>query len=376
MKRVLLAVTHAGVGGVARHVIDLCEYVNSKTTWRASIACGTSRTELLDEYKRVADQVYVLRSLSRAISPLDDIRALREIHRLLADSSFSVVHSHGPKAGFLFRLVSKNLGIPNIYTHHLVVYQQHKSVLNPVYRALERWASNWCDKVVTVTESARQTLARDRVTPLDKLTVIYNGVRNPETKYSREVARQVLGLDEKSFVIVTSSRLEPPKDPVNLLNAFSYYRERGNDGELYILGDGSLRPNLTRLVARLGISDHVHFRGFVNDVDLFLAAADVFVLSTMKEGFPIAILEAMKYSLPVVATGVDGISEQVVHGQSGYLVEVGDWRAMALFLEKLRLDVELRVGMGKTGRRILLENFTSVKTFQQIVALYEEVASA
>jgi len=327
--------------------------------------------------KKVSYGTYIIPCLFRKLSLTNDLKAFHEIREFLTKNKFDLVHSNGPKAGFLFRKVCNDLNIRNVYTHHLIVYKQFNSIFNPLYRFLEKAASNWCDYVITVSQSNAKQLIRDGVTPNDKLVVVYNGLSSLQPKYTREYARKTLGINANDFVVTTTMRLEPPKDPKTLILGFERFVAEGRtkNSKLYIVGDGPQRTNLEKLVKALKIDGFVVFTGFQREPELYLAASDVFLLTTFKEGLPISILEAMKYSLPIIATRVDGIPEQVEDGSNGFLVSKGDLESLCDRLCFLYDNETLRKKMGEKSYAILEGKFNLERNFSRLVELYKELVS-
>lgn len=373
-KKVLITATHAGYGGVAKYVIDLAEFLNSTKDFEAYIAIGAEKEDLIEKMRFVAKELFLIPHLVRRLSPIDDALAYLEIKKLLCRRKFDIIHSNGPKAGFLFRKVCYELGITNFYTHHLVVYQQYRSMLNGLYKNLERIASRWCNKVIVVTNSAKETLVHDSITPASKIEVIYNGVKDITPVYTKQEARAMLGIPNTRHVLVSVGRLEEPKDPLTTLRALNeIIKKHGKENiVLFFVGDGPLRSEVLRYINLNGLDECVVIKGFTNNVDLYLATADVFVLSTKKEGLPIAILEAMKYSIPIVASAVDGIPEQVFTGRNGFLFHPGDYLELSKHLLNLledQVDVEK---LGAESRVILEERFLLSKNFNKIFQLYNE----
>jgi len=313
--------------------------------------------------------------LQRKINPIKDLNAYFEIKKLLKSLSPDIVHSNGPKAGFLFRKVCFELGIPNVYTHHSVVYKQFKSILNPLYKTLEKKASKWCNKVIVVCEAAKRDLVSDGVTPADMIEVVYNGLKSAEIKYSKKEARRNLAIPEDSIVLVSVSRLDPPKDPITALLAFAkLIKEYPNRNILFFfVGDGSHKEKMMKIIKDENLQRNVLVTGFQSDVDIYLAAADIFVFSTTKEGLPIAILEGLKYSLPIIATNTDGIPEEVVHEKNGFLCSLGNIDEMHHYMKILVENERLRKEMGNTSRQLLLEKFLLHKNFTKIVEIYKEI---
>jgi len=372
-KKVLLTTTHAGFGGVAKHVIDLAAFINNQTEWEADIFTGIQKNDLGKEFIKDSHQCFFSKYLVREVNPYYDFMAYREAYRFLQNHQYHLVHSHGPKSGFIFRRACYKLKIPCIYTHHLVVYRQFDSLLNPLYKLAEKFASNWCEKVIVVAEESKRTLSEDNVTPLEKLEVVHNGLRDLEIKYSRITAREKLSLTEDDFVLLSTSRLSPPKDPVTLLHAFIHFKKICPKAKLIFVGDGELSVKLKGIVSKTEFPNDVLFLGFQKDIDLFLASSDIFVLTTGKEGLPISILEAMKYSLPIISNPVDGVVEEVISGYNGLLCPVGDEYEISLCMSKLFEDSYLRYAMGKNGRKLLETKFSAFENYKTITNLYNQL---
>lgn len=374
-RRVLLTCTHSGYGGVAKYVVDLAEFLSSFEKYRVFIAVGKEKPDLLPAMRKHAEQVFIIENLQRKINFIRDFSAYFEIKKLLKSISFDIVHSNGPKAGFLFRRACFKLRIPNVYTHHLVVYKQFKSMLNPLYRVLEKEASKWCNKIIVVSETAKQELSNDGVTPNHMIEVVHNGLTDSEIKHSKEEARKKLNIPEDSIVFVSVSRLDPPKDPLTALSAFEKLSKEcsGRNFLMFFVGDGSYKKEMMRTIKKENLQNKVFITGFQSDVDVYLAAADIFVLSTTKEGLPISILEGLKYSLPVIATNVDGIPEEVIHERNGFLCKLGDVDEMCHYMKILTEDEKLRQKIGDVSRKILLENFMLHKNFGKIVEIYDKI---
>jgi glycosyltransferase involved in cell wall biosynthesis len=374
-RRILLTCTHSGYGGVAKYVLDLAEFLTTSKKYRVFIAVGKEKPDLLPEMRKRAEKVFVIENLQRKINPIADLAAYFEIKKLLKSHSFDIVHSNGPKSGFLFRRVCFELNIPNIYTHHLVVYKQFKSMLNPLYKVLEKKASKWCNKIIVVTEAAKLELSSDGVTPGHMIEVVHNGLKDSEVKYIKEEVREKLGIPKNSFVFVSVSRLAPPKDPFTALSAFGKLSEEYSDLNIlmFFIGDGSYKKEMMEIVEKKHLQRKVFVTGFRSDVDIYLAAGDVFILSTTKEGLPISILEAMKYSLPVIGSNVDGIPEEIIHGENGFLCKPGDVDEMYHYMKILIEDEKLRQKMGNMSKKILIENFMIHKNFSRIVEIYDKI---
>jgi glycosyltransferase involved in cell wall biosynthesis len=181
---------------------------------------------------------------------------------------------------------------------------------------------------------------------------------------------------EAGVEVLYAGRLRTRKAVAVLVEAFSRVRERAPSARLRLAGDGEQRPALEEQVRRLGLADAVHFEGTVphDRMPALYAAADLFCLPSLYEGFPLAILEAMAAGLPVVATRVAGNPEAVEDGVHGRLVEAEDAAALAVALLELIEDTESRRRMGRQARRRVEEEFSIERIGAAYRALWEESA--
>ena len=182
--------------------------------------------------------------------------------------------------------------------------------------------------------------------------VIPNGIATEafHLPQARQPWRRAHGFSDGDFLVASVARLDPQKDPLGLIAAFAGAFGRDARSHLLLAGDGSLRAAAQREAAALGVGAQVHFLGVQAAVAELLAAADVFALFSSYEGNPMALIEAMAASLPVVATAVGGVPEIVAHGETGLLVPAGDRRAFAASLAALAADPERRRAFSESSR--------------------------
>jgi glycosyltransferase involved in cell wall biosynthesis len=184
-----------------------------------------------------------------------------------------------------------------------------------------------------------------------------------------EALRAELGRSPVRIVMV--ARFQEPKDHRTLLAALAQMREEA--WTLDLIGDGPLEANVRRLADELGLIERVRFLGQRNDVDEQLAEAQLFLLISRWEGFPLSILEAMRAGLPVIASNVGGCNESVVDGETGFLVRSGDVGSLHDKLMVLVRSAVLRQQMGTAGRKRFTEHFTFHQMFEKTFALYGQV---
>ena len=212
---------------------------------------------------------------------------------------------------------------------------------------------------------------------------IWNGVNTDRFApdiIERADARRRIGIPEDALVVGTVAVLRPsPAKRLDIwLDAARIVREREPRAEFVIVGDGSQREQLEARAKALGLADAVRFVGKQEDVRPYLAALDVFLMSSAYEGFGIALVEAMAMGVPVVATNVEGVRNIVTSGESGLLCAFDEHVAENLADRTLRLlaDPALRTNLAAAGREVAVERFSIGRMQAELEAIYGEVVAA
>ena len=227
-------------------------------------------------------------------------------------------------------------------------------------------------RVITVSEWQRTTYQKAGV-EAQRLVTVPNGVPRCARPLDRVAARRELGLDARRPVVMTVGRLTLMKGHRYLVEAVPLLLRSFPDLVVVVIGEGDLRGTLSERAERLGVAHAVRFVGHRSDARELLGAADVFVLPSIHEGMPLAVLEAMDAGLPVVGTRIVGTSEAVADGISGRLVPPGRPPALAAALEELLGAPELRRQMSVAGRRRYEHLFTAARMARRTAAVYDEV---
>ena len=234
------------------------------------------------------------------------------------------------------------------------------------------------DRVIAVSKQMADTL-KDRGYRADMVTHIPNGIdlrtvvaRRPRTaKYGRK-----LGIDANTILIGTVGRLSPVKGQVGLLRAAKLILQKEPRAKFLIVGGGPLERDLVALAARLQIDGACRFLGPRTDVHDLTSAMDIFVLPSLNEGIPMAILEAMALEKPVVATAVGGVPEVVQHRVTGVLVEPGDEAALANACLELARDRDRAQRLSAQAKRVVAEEFSHERCGENLMDAYRGVTVA
>jgi glycosyltransferase involved in cell wall biosynthesis len=362
---VLLVITLGEVGGAQSYVASLLPALAADF----DVTVAAHGGEFLAAVAEDAGARFVpLRHVRRPINPWRDLAGFGELVRLLRRERPAIVHASSSKAGVLARLAAGAAGVPiRIFTVHGWAFAAYSGLPSAVYL----WADRLADRLTTVTicvsEHERAIGLRAGTCRSDRTVVIPNAVD--------VAAAPRAGHDRRPPRLITVGRLKAPKDLPTLLHAVAALPPDHFE-ELQVVGDGPDRGAVARDLSSLGLDGRVGLLGERADVATLLAEADVFVLASRSEGLPLSVIEAMAAGLPVVASGVGGLHELVLDGETGLLVRPGDPAALAAALDRLLTDVEYRRRLGRAGRARAEERFDLAPFRRAHVQLYRRELAA
>lgn len=326
--------------------------------------------------------------ISRSGNVLHHARSLYRTWKLLRHEKPDVVHVHTPIAALLGRIAARLAGVPRIvYTAHgFYFHDQMKPWLRNTLVQLEKMGAAYGDYILTVSAEDQASAIQLGIAPPDRIETIYNGVDaakrfNPEQydAKSRLQIRERLGIPADAYVVGIVGRLVREKGFFELFDAAGQLVRNYPHLRILVVGDvlpsdydGSKREVQDRIQA-LGLQDHVAFAGMVDDTAPYLAAMDAFTLPSYREGMPVSLLEAMAMALPAVATDVRGCREEVVHGETGWIVPAKDAQALANRVEWFLQHPQQAGEMGSLGRQRVLDKFTLPKVLAHQLEVYERL---
>ncbi len=229
------------------------------------------------------------------------------------------------------------------------------------------------DRVICVSDSAHASFIKAGV-PEKKLRLVRNGIARRTVMPDRDGIRARLGLPRTARIVLTVGRMVKQKGYDLLLDAIPAVLAREPKTHFVWVGGGELEVDLQNRAREMGLQNRICFAGLRDDVADLMAAADVFVLPSRFEGLPLAVLEAMAAKLPVVGTRVCGITEAVLDGQTGRLVEPGDVKALAHALLQVLENPELAIRWGAAGRWRVQQEFSAARMGRETASIYEALA--
>jgi len=260
-----------------------------------------------------------------------DSSQIRDLYKLIRRYRPQIIHTHGYKTNIIGFLMAKIFRIPIVTTFHGWLHT--RKIKTKIFDRLNLLMLRHFDLIITVSDQIRLELECMNI-PSHKMVVLKNvptieSIRNP----SKRSFRDELGVSHNSKLVGFIGRLEPVKGCLQFIKAASEILHRDQDFTFIIVGDGSERPTLERHVLELGIERYILFLGFCSDPANVFRSLDLYVLPSLDEGLPLALLEAMLLGVPVIATAVGGVQEVIQDGVNGILVPANNTPAMVRAIE-------------------------------------------
>jgi len=378
--RIAHVITRLILGGAQENVVLCCEDLLREYGDDVLLVTGPPlgpEGSLLQRARAGGVPVELVDQLRRPIHPLRDPAAYRDIKRILRDFRPDVVHTHSAKGGIFGRAAAWKLKVP------LVVHTVHGPPFHPyqgrgaraLFRTCERWAARRCHAIVSVADAMTDLMVAGNVAPREKFTTIYSGMEVEPFLRSgehRERVRQELGYTPQHVVVGKIARLFHLKGHEYVIRAARRLVDAEPNARFLLVGDGVLQARLCRQIAAAGLKDHFQLTGLVppKRIPQLLAAMDIVVHASLREGLARVLPQALIAGKPVVSYDVDGAREVVIPQQTGFLLPPRSVEQMALALERLAADPDLRRRLGNEGRRRFAETFRHEHMTAELRALY------
>lgn len=372
---VLLFIDSFNQGGTERQVVQLARLLTHSGRYNVHMACLKAEGVLRAEAERTGfEEIPEFRL--KSFRDLNAVRQLSRFARFLKEREITLVETHDFYTN-IFGMTGAALARVPV---RIASRRETDGVRTSAQKWTERRAFNLAHAIIANSEAVRLQLIRDGVRG-EKIVTVYNGMDtarvSPHTGLKREEALKSLGLpvdDSRRFVTIVANMHHEMKDQATFLRAAQIVRGRVADAAFILAGEGRLQEGLRRLARELGLERDAFFTGRCADVSALLAVSDVCVLSSKGvEGFSNSIIEYMAAARPVVATTVGGAAEQVVDGETGYVVAPGDVETMAERIIALLEDPPRAREMGGRGLLRVQEKFSCEAQLERTEALYERL---
>jgi sugar transferase (PEP-CTERM/EpsH1 system associated) len=371
---------------VPARTVTVCQVLHTLRVGGAEVLAARLARRLRDRYRFLFVCLEELGSLGEELSaegfpvhvlgrrPGLDWRLALRLAGLLRRERVDVIHAH-QYTPFFYAAVARPLGrrVPVVFTEH----GRHF----PDFPRRKRMIANRLllgrrDRVVAVGQTVRNALVRNEGIPAERVGLVYNGIdlgRFATGSYDRATVRRELGLGAEDLVILQVARLDYLKDHATAVRTVRRVVRQRPDTRLVLVGEGPEGPKIRELVGQAGLTDCVRFLGLRNDVPRLLAAADLFLLTSISEGIPLTLIEAMAAGLPIVSTRVGGVGEVVEDGTTGLLAAAGDEDVLAQHVLALAADPHRAREMGRLGQARAEAFFSERGMHDRYSELYREL---
>ncbi|MEQ1727275.1 MAG: glycosyltransferase [Vicinamibacterales bacterium] len=384
--KILRIIARLNVGGPARHVVLLNAGLESRGHRTLLVYGALDTGEASLEGPAVASGIPLVRidDLGRHVRATSDLRAFIALLRLIFRERPDVVHTHTAKAGTLGRLAAtvynrtrgRRTRALVVHTFHGHVFEGYFSpFVNRLVRLTEQTLARVTDVIVTISPRQEEDIVtRFAIAPAAKTVVVPLGLdldRLLEMPERAANLRASIGVAPDDVIVGYAGRMVPVKDLPTLIRAFAQAHAAVPALRLVLAGDGPERARAEVLAHEHGVAGRLRFIGWVDDLPRFYATLDIFTLSSLNEGTPVAVIEAMASGRPVVSTAVGGVPDVVEPELCGLLVPAQSPEALAAALVRLASDPSLRRTMGRAGRERVRERYSHVRLVNELEALYE-----
>lgn len=380
-----LIVVHFAVsgGGVKRHILEIAAGHDRERfdmlgifpdAAMASSVAKDADSRYLAAFAKLDVPAYAL-EVPRWFSPWVDIKSVFALAGMLRRLKPDILHCHSSKAGLVGRLAAVLARTPAVcYTPHNMYYAMQQGLKRQVFLWAERVLTLFADAIIAVSESECRELRRD-LWAGNRVCRINNGIHPYAGQYDVPEVRRQYGLPPDARVMLTPARCEPQKDVGTLVLAMERVAREAPEAVLLVAGEGKQRPELEALSSRLGLRERIRFLGWVDDLEPLMAASDIVILSSMREGLPYAIIEASAMGKPTIGSDVAGTRDCVRDGETGFLVAQGDVDAFAEKMAYLCNRPDVCETLGAGGRKMVDAEFSVGQMIRELEALYIRLAA-
>lgn len=295
-------------------------------------------------------------------------RCYKLAFKIIKEQNFDLLHTHGYFADIVGIPLARLLKIPSLSTCHGFITNTWKYRL---YNMIDRFILKFCNSIIAVSEGLKEQLLSSGIEK-GRIQVINNAI-NSSQSYKDRVRKQQksdLGIDPDEFILGYVGRLSIEKGIHHLLTALSQLSQKGLSLKAIIVGDGPQKRELMDQVQQLNITDKVIFTGFQKDIYKWLFCMDIFILPSLTEGLPMALLEAMSCGVPVIATEVGGVPQIIKKGINGILVTPGKPEDLTYAVLEIYADETIRSKLAENAYDLIKREYGIKKWINKIEGEY------
>jgi len=378
--KVLHPITRLIVGGAQENTLYTAEKLNHEI-FKVDVLTGIqagSEGSLYNEAIQRNIPIILLPELVREINPFFDLLAYKKLLNIINQKKYSIVHTHSSKAGILGRIAAHQAKVPVIiHTVHGWSFHDHMSNRSQwIYIILERLTANFSDALIAVSQKDIQKGIAAGIGITEKYHLIRSAIPLNEfkfEKFNRSEIKSELSIPFDAPVVGNVGRFSSQKNPADWVKVAKEISLALPGCYFLMIGDGPLKPAIESELRSAGIMGQTILTGLKRDIPRYLSIMDVFLLTSLWEGLPRTIPQAMSMKLPVISYQINGIEEAILHGKTGYLAVPGDIRKIGSYCIELLKDPQKRLEFGERGYQVVQKEFNLEIMIENITKLYQNL---
>ncbi|MFA7572219.1 MAG: glycosyltransferase family 4 protein [Lutispora sp.] len=378
-RKVAHVITSLAIGGAQENTIFTYNHHN-KEKFKVYLLSGRSNCFVCEDYinqLKNEENVCFIKTMQNPIHPIKDMIALIEIYKFFKKNKIDIVHTHSSKAGVLGRIAAKLAGVPIIvHTVHGWSFHDRMNIVNKyIYILIEKLCARFTNKIITVTNIDIEKGLAKKIGTKCLYTTIRSGIDfNKLNDAYIYKTNQLKDIYNGKIIIGTVARISKQKNLLDFIKVAEKMLEKRSDLQYVIIGDGPLRKQLENYINNRKLNDSITLLGQRIDVYNLIQEFDIFLLTSLWEGLPRVIPEAMYCKIPVIANKVDGVAEIIKDGFNGFTTKPHDIHDACSKIELLLNDEKLRERIVKNAFETIYPDFCAHNMVTQIENLYETLS--
>ncbi|MEH7112579.1 glycosyltransferase family 4 protein [Neobacillus niacini] len=320
--------------------------------------------------------------IQRSPLKLKNIQSYIQLKTIIDQNKYQIIHCHTPMGGVITRLAgrkARKLGTKVLYTAHGFHFYKGSPKINwLMYYPIEKWLVNYTDCLITINSEdyhfAKRYFSGNLIEHVNGVGVNTDRFK-PVDQDSKSNLRKLLGFQMDDFLLFYAAEFNENKNQRFLINMLSTIKEQAPNVKLLLAGEGALVEDCKILASQLGVHRMVKFLGYRTDIHSILPICDVTVASSLREGLPVNIMEAMSCGLPVVVTENRGHKELVENNRNGWIVDKNNFQEMGERIKILVNDPVKKMEFGKYGREMIKSKYCLQNVLEQKCSIYKKFMS-
>ena len=373
MKKVLFVATVVKTHIMEFHVPYLKMF--KEMGWETAVAARNDYENPADCVIPYCDTYYNI-PFERNPLKIGNLKAYKNLKKVIDNGGYDIIHCHTPVGAMLTRLAAKRArknGTKVFYTAHGFHFYTGAPIINWIlYYPVERWLAHYTDVLITINQEDYKRAQKFQCRKVIYIPGVGIDLSKFNTmEFNRDRKREELGISHKSFVILSVGELIPRKNHKIVLEALSILKniDKISDIQYLICGNGRLKKDLKQLTLEYGISEHVHFLGYRNDVSEMYKCSDLFVFMSKQEGLPVALMEAMACGVPIICSNVRGNRDLVENKYNGIIIKLDPQLLSEKILELKSNEKDKKIYLNHSLEKI--KHFELSHVLKEMKDIYE-----